>query len=164
MQQVDSTAHELASTMQQTCVGLRVGRLQRLVGREFDQALRPLGLSISQLEVLSAFVITGTSLRPSDLASWFCIGRSTMSRNLSLMEKHGLLVTTSTSPTGRSTRFGITEHGRESLAKATDAWRQAQDAITSKLGDNTAITLDAWIAKLSDPEAGTARVGAPIDR
>jgi DNA-binding MarR family transcriptional regulator len=104
------------------------------------------------MEVLSALTLTGMSHRPSDLATGLSIERSTMSRNLSLMEAHGLIEATATSPTGRSTRFGITEHGRKTLASAPDAWRQAQSSLISKLGDGAATTLDAWIAELNAPD------------
>ena len=113
--------------MQASCLGVRVGRLQRLVGRRFDQALRPLGLSISQMEVLSALTIMQTSLRPGELAAALSIERSTMSRNLALMEKHGLVETTETSPTGRSTKIGITALGSQTLADATTAWGEASE-------------------------------------
>lgn len=149
MQQKMSAESKLAQEMQQACVGLRAGRLQRLIGRRFDQALRPLGLSISQMEVLSALTIIGTSARPSDLAAGLGIERSTMSRNLALMEQHGLIEPTETSPTGRSTRVGITDSGREQLAGATDAWRQAQESVTKQVGEDVSATLDEWIAKLS---------------
>ncbi len=112
------------------------------------------------MEVLSALTLTGRSLRPSDLANALNIERSTMSRNLSLMEKRGLIEATATSPTGRSTRFGITKHGREALAGATRAWRQTQNALTSKLGDGVATTLDTWIRELNAPDATADEGGA----
>jgi hypothetical protein len=49
----------VAEEMQANCLGVRVGRLHRIVARRFDQALRPLGLSLSQMEILSGLTIMG---------------------------------------------------------------------------------------------------------
>ena len=152
MQQQISEAKSLAAAMQAACIGVRVGRLQRLVGRRFDQALRPLGLSISQMEVLSALTLMGTPIRPGELAAALNIERSTMSRNLALMEQHGLVATTEKSATGRSTKIGITALGSQTLADATAAWSDAQDSVAGLVGPDAAGTLDGWIAALNAPE------------
>jgi len=141
-------AGELAVAMQHGCLGIRVGRLHRLVARRFEQALRPLGLSISQLEVLSALVVNGAPVKPTDLAGWLAIERSTMSRNLALMESRGLVETTETSPTGRSQKIAVTPAGISALADAETAWRQAQAAVEAAIGPHAVGTLDQWLARL----------------
>lgn len=142
-------AEALAAAMESQCLGVRVGRLQRLVGRRFDRELRPLGLSIPQLEVLSALVLCAAPVKPSDLAGWLCIERSTMSRNLALLEQRGLVETTERSPTGRSLRVTITDGGAATLAEAEKAWTTAQEALRDVIGNDAAATLDTWIAALT---------------
>ena len=46
-----TTAEALTRRMAAECLGMRVGRLQRLVVREFEHRLRPIGLSLPQLEM-----------------------------------------------------------------------------------------------------------------
>ena len=104
-------ALRMASELQTSCLGVRIGRQNRLVRRRFERALGPLGLSIAQMEVLGALVVNDSSLRPADLAQWLAVERSTMSRNLAHMEKRGYVRTTATSPTGRSQRVTIPREG-----------------------------------------------------
>ena len=141
-------AGQVASAMQQRCLGVRVGRLHRLVARRFEQALRPTGLSISQMEILSALVVAAAPVRPGDLAGWLAIERSTMSRNLTLMESRGLVLTTETSPTGRSQKVTISAAGTAALADAESAWTQAQDAVSRTLGPDAVPVLDAWLTAM----------------
>lgn len=142
-------AGELAAAMQAGCLGVRVGRLQRLVAREFDQQLRPLGLSLPQMEVLSALVLSAAPVKPSDLAGWLAVERSTMSRNLTLLERRGLVKTSETSPTGRSLRVEITTAGTDALAGAEGAWSAAQQAVREVVGDEAVPILDTWLADLA---------------
>jgi DNA-binding MarR family transcriptional regulator len=142
-------AAELAAAMQSGCLGMRVGRLQRLVARRFDQALRPLGVSLPQLEVLSTLVTAAAPVKPSDLAAWLFVERSTMSRNLALLEQRGLVKTSEVSPTGRMLRVGITAAGIDALAEARGAWGAAQGALRDVVGDDAASILDAWLENLA---------------
>jgi DNA-binding MarR family transcriptional regulator len=153
MQQIPESprarATELAAAMQAECLGMRVGRLQRLVARRFDQELRPLGLSLPQLEVLSTLVTSAVPAKPSELAGWLSVERSTMSRNLALLEQRGLVKTSETSPTGRSLRVGITPAGIDALAEAQGAWSAAQGALRDVVGDDAASLLDTWLENLA---------------
>lgn len=145
--QHNSTA--LAQAMQQQCLGMRVAYLHRLVSRRFDQALRPLGLSVPQLEILSMLILGEQPLRPSDVAERLGMERSTVSRTLALMTRNGLVETTETSPTGRSLWVTVTRDGRAALARAESAWRSAQDDVHDALGAEAAGTMDDWLAGLS---------------
>ena len=146
---VTDRASQVASDLQTSCLGVRIGRLNRMVGRRFDHALRPLGLSIAQMEVLGALVLNDSPLRPADLAQWLAVERSTMSRNLALMENRGYVRTTETSPSGRSQRVTITREGEMVLGQAEQAWRQVQDSIAAQLGEHAVPTLDSWLASLT---------------
>ena len=129
-------ATAVAHAMYEGCLGVRVGRLQRLVGRRFDQALRPLGLSISQLEILSALTIVRTAVKPTQLAELLGTERSTISRNLSVLDAKGLIATAEASASGRSMAVVITPAGTQTLTRAEKAWRTAQASLTQLLGDD----------------------------
>ena len=147
----DSSARaaELAREMRADCVGMRVGRLHRIVARRFDQSLRPLGLTLPQLEVLSALTLAGHPVRPGALADYLAVERSTMSRNLSVLEDRGWARTAERSPTGRSMTFAITGPGTEVLARAGDAWREAQAGVAALLGADAPARLDTWLGVLA---------------
>lgn len=141
-------AERLSIAMRQGCLGVRVGRVHRLVSRAFETALRPVGISLPQLEVLSTLTVVTRSIRPTELADLLSIDRSTMSRNLALMETRGWITTTETSPTGRSLAVQISHAGTAQLATAERAWRSAQKTIAESLGDDAVSTLDSWLTSL----------------
>jgi DNA-binding MarR family transcriptional regulator len=148
-QEARGRAEALAATMERSCLGVRVGRLHRLVTRRFEQTLRSHGLSISQLEVLSALLLVGRPAKPAELARLLVVERSTMSRNLAGMARRGLIRTTETSATGRSQRFDITPEGIAALAAADSAWEDAQNSVGGSLGPDASAVLDQWLSDLT---------------
>lgn len=145
-----SRAKPMAHAMQSECLGLRVARLHRLIRRRFDQELRPLGLSTSQLGVLSALTIHGGAVKPAQLAEWLATERSTVSRNLSLLEAKGLVVPAEVSASGRSMAVAITDRGSEALGGAENAWHRVQASLTDLLGDEAPEKLDTWLDRLTE--------------
>ena len=139
----------VAQQIHEHCLGVRVGRLHRLIARRFEQALRPAGLSGSQLEVLTALTIHGGAVKPSQLADWLGAERSTVSRNLALMQDKGLVAAAACSASGRSMSVVITDSGTQTLRRAGSAWRAEQDALTELLGPDAAATLDTWLGQLT---------------
>ncbi|MFJ8627032.1 MarR family winged helix-turn-helix transcriptional regulator [Kitasatospora sp. NPDC093550] len=140
-----------AVLMSQECLGRRIARLQRLVGRRVDAELRRYGLTLPQVEVLSELASVGGPARPSDIAGWLGIERSTVSRNLELLVQRGFVEVAATSSTGRTTRVAVTEAGHRALAEAEPAWRRGQAWIGEAIGADARETLDRWIAAL-DPD------------
>jgi DNA-binding MarR family transcriptional regulator len=142
-------ARELAQAMRDGCLGVRIGRLHRVVARRFDQALRPMGLSLPQLEVLGILMLRG-ALKPTAVAEALAVERSTISRNLSLMEQKGW-ITVESSPSGRAMSVTLTEEGVTVLAYARTAWAEAQTHVLDLLGSESPMTIDAWLAALAGP-------------
>jgi DNA-binding MarR family transcriptional regulator len=96
-------------------------------------------------------------VRPAHVADKLGVERSTMSRNLALMEAKDLIATVETSPKGRSMTVTITDHGTATLAHATAAWRAAQTDLIDHLGTDAPSTLDAWMAEVDPPANGDLR-------
>ncbi len=144
MQQIDE-ARQFADTMRRSCLGTRVGRLHRVVARRFDGALRPLGLTMPQVEILASLVLQDAPVRPSELAEVLMAERSTVSRNLAALGDRGWVEAAEVSPTGRSMAFAATPEGERVFASAREAWSEAQASVVGSLGPETAATLDAWL-------------------
>ena len=145
-----SASSELGEAMQATCLGTRVARLHRVVTRSYERALRSLGLSMPQVEVLATLATEVAPVRPSALAAGLCLERSTLSRNLALLQRRGWVAAGQTSPGGRSMTVAITDDGRSLLAAAGTAWAEAQAEVAAALGIGAADTLDRWVAGLAD--------------
>lgn len=145
MQQTDE-ARRFADTMRRSCLGTRVGRLHRAVARRFDGALRPLGLTMPQMEILASLVVLRDApVRPSELAEVLLAERSTVSRNLAALRDRGWVEAAEVSPAGRSMAFAATPEGERVFASARAAWAEAQASLMGSLGPETAATLDAWL-------------------
>lgn len=134
----------------QACLGTRVARLQRQVGRRFDAALRPLGLTMAQLELLAWLEGHATPVKPGHLADAMAVDRSTMSRNLALLGRHGWVETASTSPTGRTMTVTMTAAGASTLAAAGAAWAAPQADMVERLGGTAIATLNTWLTATAD--------------
>jgi DNA-binding MarR family transcriptional regulator len=147
-----SAASAFAETTRANCLGMRVSRLHRMVGRTYDRALQPLGLSVPQVEILSELVAAGGPVRPTTLAATLLLERSTLSRSLTLLRDKGWVAPADSSPTGRMMAVTITEEGRAAFADARRAWQGAQDKMIDALGPSAREILDGWVVGLVDAQ------------
>src|ERR687885_1527698 len=72
------------------CLGVRVRTLNRAVTSLYDEALRPHGLRVGQLNLLVATARMGTA-RPGDLCRLLRMDKSTLSRDVEVMRRNGWL-------------------------------------------------------------------------
>src|SRR5262252_5443953 len=77
-------------TIANTCIAVRLRRLNRVVTNFYDDALRPLGLKVSQLNLLIVTAKLGLA-RPTQLCDILQLDTSTLSRNVERMRAHGWL-------------------------------------------------------------------------
>ena len=123
------------SAIARQCLANQVRLLGRAVSAVYDEELRPLGLKVSQLNVLVAIATLGAP-RPSDLAGALRVDKSTLSRNTERMRRSGWLATRSGE--GRSVHLTLTAAGRRLLERATPAWERAQDRARELIGARAA--------------------------
>lgn len=136
------------------CIALRARRLSRLVTKLFEDALRVHGITVAQFTLLGATIIEGP-LQPARLARMLDLEKSTLSRNLRLLESAGL-VRIGNAEEGGGQRVTITERGQRALVDASPAWREAQARAVAALGDVVVGSLDSMIAALGEPREGQA--------
>lgn len=141
-------SHEHALWMADRCLGRRIARLHRLVSRRFEAELRESGLTLPQLEVLSEMALFDAPARPSEIAGWLGLERSTISRNLDVLTHRGYVRVAARSSTGRTTRVIVTDTGYQALADAEPAWQRAQAWISSAVDPDAAQALDRWLTAL----------------
>ena len=84
-------------------------------------------------------------MRPAALAARLMLERSTVSRNLALMQKRGWVTVAETSPTGRAMSVTIADIGVAVFTSASTAWRSAQTSAATMLGPAAASMLDQWL-------------------
>jgi DNA-binding MarR family transcriptional regulator len=138
-------ADDLAEEVRNACLGMRVTRLHRLVARVYEQELQTAGLSLPQMEILTVLITAAGPVRQAALAAKLMAERSTVSRNLALMQKRGWVAVAETSPTGRAMSVTITGTGEAAFTRASTAWHSAQTTAARILGPDATSVLDRWL-------------------
>lgn len=137
---VDSTGYPCARC---ECIASRIRMIDRIINGIFDDALRPHGLTASQMNILHMTAESGVA-RAADMCRTLHLDTSTISRNVERMRRRSLLKVVEGGD-ARSRPFEVTEEGRRLLEVADAAWRSAQDAAAEQLGDEGL----RWLEQLS---------------
>src|SRR5262249_17875339 len=77
-------------TIARTCLAVRLRLLNRVVTNLYDDSLRPLGLKVSQLNILIVTAKLGLA-RPAEVCDLLQLDASTLSRNIKPLQAHGWL-------------------------------------------------------------------------
>lgn len=112
------------------CYNLR--KAARAVTQHYDDHLRPTGLRSTQFSLLTLLRSTG-ALPLSRLAEEAVIDRTTMARNLQVLERDGL-VKVRTGADARVREIELTRAGISKLEEAFPLWQRAQQSIAAELG------------------------------
>jgi len=130
------------------CVAVRLRMLNRVITNIYDNALRPLDLKVSQMNILVAAAKLGTA-RPLEVCQYLHLDVSTLSRNVDRMRARGWLEVVSDRDK-RSQPFRLTARGRKLLEGAIPAWGEAQEEVTKVLGDRFVAQLNQATKRVSD--------------
>jgi DNA-binding MarR family transcriptional regulator len=128
------------------CIAVRMRLLNRVVTKLYDDALRPLGLKVSQLNVLVVAAKLGVA-RPAKVCSLLRLDTSTLSRGVERMRAKGWLEIVP----GRDARtqsFRLTNQGWKLLERIVPAYEKAQKKAGELLGEEGVALLDKMAKKL----------------
>jgi DNA-binding MarR family transcriptional regulator len=124
------------------CTSFNLRKAARALSQAFDEALKPSGLRGTQFSLLVVVANRGPA-GVSELAKTMVMDRTTLTRNLKPLLTQGLLEVVD--GTDRRQRpIAITDHGRDTLARALPLWQQAQARIVKSLGKRR------WTGLLAD--------------
>ncbi|HMF15787.1 MAG TPA: MarR family winged helix-turn-helix transcriptional regulator [Gemmataceae bacterium] len=136
-----------------SCIAVRLRLLNRVVTKLYDDALRPLGLKVSQLNILVATAKLGLG-RPARVCEILQLDASTLSRNVERMRARGWLEAVP-GEDARTQPFRLTAQGRRLLEKSVRAWEEAQSQATELLGKEGLALLNEAARKLGMLESKT---------
>lgn len=125
---------EQARVIAGECVAVRLRLLTRSVTRLYNQALRPYGLTVSQMNILVAVSCYGEA-RPRDVCRVLHLDKSTLSRDVERMRANGWL-DAAPGVDGRTSLLSVTGAGKALLRKVTPAWEEAQRRAVELLGES----------------------------
>src|SRR5258708_5375802 len=143
------------SVVRTPCLCLYLHRAARAVGRRFDAALRPLGLTNGQFSLLMSLN------RPDpagmgQISALLAMDRTTLTANMKPLERRGLLEVTVGVADKRSRQLRLTPAGGALLAAAVPVWAETHAAIERHLARTDPDELRRDLRGLSVQEAGAA--------
>ncbi len=136
-------ASSQAELIARDCIAVRTRLLNRVITNLYDEGLRPLGLKVSQMNILVVAEKLGIA-RPAEVCRILQLDASTLSRNVERMRAKGWLEFLSAED-ARSHPFRVAAKGQKLLRKAIPAWEKAQARAGELLGRDGV----SWLNRLA---------------
>jgi DNA-binding MarR family transcriptional regulator len=133
MERKDESLQAKAALIVEECIAVKLRLLTRAVTKIYNRALRPYGLTVSQMNILVAASYIGQA-KQQDICQALHLEKSTLSRDLARMRERGW-VAEAPGDDGRSSLLRVTALGEKLLQRAFPAWRQAQQQAAELLGE-----------------------------
>ena len=137
-----SLNEEVLKNIEMSCTHYNLRKASRSVTQFFNAVLKPSGLEINQVTLLTAISLHGPA-QMTILAQELVMDRTTLTRDLKSLERCGFI---SIRP-GQDKRMrfvSITEAGEIALAEAIPLWESAQLAMVESLGS------ERWASLLTE--------------
>ncbi len=116
------------------CICFKVRKTARLISQSYDRALKPHGLNTNQFSILALIGATPEPQSLTDTARVLGMDRTTLTRNLRLLDKAGLTKTLVDAQDARTRRLALTDKGWAVLAAALPSWRGVQGQTLAAMG------------------------------
>lgn len=127
------------------CHFFNLRRATLVVTAFYDRHMEAAGVTVQQFSVLRHIQALGP-LSVTALSDAMGLERTTLSRNLALLDQRGL-VAAQPSP-GRRKLMALTPAGEETLGRALVCWQRAQESLESRLGRERMGQLEELLALL----------------
>ncbi len=134
------TAPNPGAKIASECIAVRLRLVNRVITSLYDEALRPLELKVTQLNLLVATSQLGLA-RPAEVCGVLQMDTSTLSRNLTTMRKNGWIEIVPQDD-NREKPFRLTNKGQRLLQKALPLWEKAQAKASELLQSEGVAALD----------------------
>ena len=116
-----------------TCLCLASRKAARGITAFYDRRLRAHGVRVTQFTILAMLMLRGeTSV--SVLAKSLGMDRTTLTRNVALLETNGWARTKTDNADARSHLIFVTDAGRKVVQDALPTWRAAQQSVADAVG------------------------------
>ena len=116
-----------------TCGELR--KAARAVTMLYDNAVKSSGLQSTQFSLLHV-ISKSDSIRISELAAKMGTDRTTLTRNLAILERDGL-IKVSEGTDHRTRNVTATQKGRGAVVRAIPLWNEIQHKVKQKMGESS---------------------------
>jgi DNA-binding MarR family transcriptional regulator len=114
------------------CLCANFRRAARALTQRYDEALRPLGITITQFTILQALSLTG-KVSQGRLGEILVMDSTTLTRTLAIMSKHGWIASQAGADR-RERRLGMSAAGKLIFNRALPHWQRAQSDLRARFG------------------------------
>ena len=142
----DKSLQAKAAVIVEECIAVRLRLLTRAVTKIYNHALRPHGLTVSQMNILVAASYLGEA-KQQEICQALHLEKSTLSRDVERIRAKGWLESLPDQD-GRTNLLRVTSAGRKLLEKSTPAWQQAQKQTKALLGEKEIASLGQAVAAI----------------
>jgi DNA-binding MarR family transcriptional regulator len=124
---------DLCRRMRAMCACNRLRRSARGITQVYDAGMGPEGLKVTQMPILVGLGVGG-SMPVSTLAGVLGLDRTTLTRNLKVLEQRGLARTAPHDGDARVRMVSLTPAGAEELSDALARWERVQSRVEERFG------------------------------
>lgn len=136
----------ILTEIQGACISNTLRMTYRRVSKKYDEIMKPSGLSIAQF-----FLLGHISAAPdpsiTEIARATNLDRTTLSRNLKILEKIGLITITQ-GANSKTKRVSLSREGEKKLKRAISYWQKAQNKTMEKIGTSRWASVKSILAEL----------------
>ena len=135
---------------ERSCYCIKLRRATNTLTKYYDQALAPVGLTLSQYSLLNDIRYL-QSCNKSELAQCANLDRTTVIRNLAMLRERGLVRETP-GPDKRNNLIELTELGQSLINEARVPWEQAQKRLRELVGEDGMERFSQVLAIIDSPD------------
>lgn len=129
------------------CYSAMLRSASRRLGNQYNSALAPFGINITQFSLLS-MIKRMEPINLSLLAKMMELERSTIGRNVRVLAKMELVVLLQGDEDHREVSLELTPEGYHLLAKARPHWEMVQHQIEDKIGEDQILLLTEILKRI----------------
>lgn len=149
---IEPKAIALARRATRDCVCANLRRATRTVTKLYDEALKPTGLKITQFNLLGSLLSLGSATL-TELAEEIVVDRTTLTRNLEVLESRGLVVTEE-GDDRRERLLRLSAKGISAVTAAYPIWQSAQVRAIEVAGRTNWTTAAPMLRRLASGSTG----------
>ncbi len=128
----------------QNCIGANIRSLSRVVDNYYRSCLATFDITENQMTILFLLSKTGI-IEQGKVGSNLALERSTVSRNIKLLEKKELLIRT----TAYRPEIELSKKGKKLVVALIPGWEKVMDELTNKIGSDSIFLIQELENKLT---------------
>jgi DNA-binding MarR family transcriptional regulator len=149
MRYVNADDLDLCTQVRAMCACNQLRRATRTVTQLYETGMAPSGIKVTQLPILVALGSEG-DLSMTRLAGALSLDRTSLTRNLSVLEARGLIRIVEHEDDARVRMVSLTRDGARALSGALARWEEMQNVVQERFGTPRLEALYDELVALSD--------------